>query len=368
MRENSPSRGFAGRALSWLLPFLVISAAYLYTFPQPNIFYAGVVLLHALGGVVTAILLIPALFRLLREGSFVARAGWLLVAAGAVLGIILIKTGTPRTEWKWLYFHIVISLIGVGLLIADKLRPARMVVFECRNFCSSRSNLPGLTRRSRLRRALHARKLADARPHPESRHAARQHERRRRWTRGRVLPQFRAGLRQAENSQQVLHGVRLLQALPRRHLQPVVQFGASFFFVQQSVVSQVDRVHAGYDRHQAFEMVRRMPRSGRALQRVDGYSDQADRASAGIAGWPGLHDVPLHRQREEHDGPGRIFIWSIPSCTSWPPRRIPWRAPARFPDPAESRAAPPRVPQAVHANADRGILFHRATRCISTCR
>jgi hypothetical protein len=117
MRENSPSGGFAGRALSWLLPFLVISAAYLYTFPQPNIFYAGVVLLHALGGVLTAILLIPALFRLLREGSFVARAGWLLVAAGAVLGIILIKTGTPRTEWKWLYFHILISLIGVGFLI-----------------------------------------------------------------------------------------------------------------------------------------------------------------------------------------------------------------------------------------------------------
>ncbi len=121
MRENSPSGDFATRALSWLLPFLVISAAYLYTFPQPNIFYAGVVLLHALGGVVTAILLVPALFRLLRDANFLARAGWLLAAAGAVLGVILIKTGTPRTEWKWLYLHIMISLLGVGLLIADKL-------------------------------------------------------------------------------------------------------------------------------------------------------------------------------------------------------------------------------------------------------
>jgi Flp pilus assembly protein TadD len=121
MRENLPSRGFGGRALSWLLPFLVISAAYLYTFPQPNIFYAGVVLLHAAAGVVTAILLVLALVRLLREGSFLARVGWLLVAAGAVLGIVLIKTGTPRTEWKWLYLHIVISLLGVGLLIAAKL-------------------------------------------------------------------------------------------------------------------------------------------------------------------------------------------------------------------------------------------------------
>ena len=120
MRQNSPSHDFTGRALSWLLPFLLISAAYLYAFPQPTVFYAGVVLLHAFSGVVAAVLLVPALIRLLRNGSFLARAGWLLVAAGAVLGLILIKTGTPRTEWKWLYLHIVISLVGVGLLIADQ--------------------------------------------------------------------------------------------------------------------------------------------------------------------------------------------------------------------------------------------------------
>ena len=121
MREASSSEGFVSRALSWLLLFLFVSAAYLYTFPQPNIIYAGVVLLHALGGVVAAILLALLLIRLLREGSILAGAGWLLVAAGAILGLILIKTGTPRMEWKWLYFHIVISLAGVALLIADKL-------------------------------------------------------------------------------------------------------------------------------------------------------------------------------------------------------------------------------------------------------
>jgi Flp pilus assembly protein TadD len=80
-----------------------------------------VVLLHALAGVIAAILLVPALFRLLRNGSILERAGWLIIAAGAVLGLILIKTGTPRTEWKWLYLHIVISLVGAGLLIANKL-------------------------------------------------------------------------------------------------------------------------------------------------------------------------------------------------------------------------------------------------------
>jgi Flp pilus assembly protein TadD len=107
------------RVLAGLLIFLVASAAYLYTFPQPNVFYAVMVLLHALGGGIAAILLIAFLFRLLRGGTFISRLGWLLTVAGAVLGLILIKTGTPRTEWNWLYLHIVISLAGAGILFAE---------------------------------------------------------------------------------------------------------------------------------------------------------------------------------------------------------------------------------------------------------
>ena len=107
------------RLLSWLVALLAISAAYLYAFPQPNIPYAGVVLLHAAGGVLATILLIPLLLRLVSSGSIPVRAGWLLVAAGAVTGLILIKTGTPRSEWNKLYLHIVFSLAGIGLLVAD---------------------------------------------------------------------------------------------------------------------------------------------------------------------------------------------------------------------------------------------------------
>ena len=118
MPGTTTSGGFANRILLWLVWFLVLCAAYLYTFPQPNIFYAVVVLLHALGGVVAAILLIPTLLRLLRSGSLASRGGWLLIAASAVLGLILIKTGTPRSEWSKLYLHIVTSLAGVSLLIA----------------------------------------------------------------------------------------------------------------------------------------------------------------------------------------------------------------------------------------------------------
>src|SRR6202043_1949278 len=117
MREMQTS-GFVGRALSWLVLFLAISAAYLYALPQPNLFYAGMVLLHAVGGVLAAIFLVPMFFRLLRTGSLSSRVGWLLIAVGAVVGLILIKTGTPRTEWNKLYLHILTSVVGVGLLFA----------------------------------------------------------------------------------------------------------------------------------------------------------------------------------------------------------------------------------------------------------
>src|SRR5207253_61559 len=65
----------SSRAFSALLVFLVVSATYLYTFPQPNIFYAVIVLLHATTGVVAAVMLAIFFFRLLRNGSFAALAG-----------------------------------------------------------------------------------------------------------------------------------------------------------------------------------------------------------------------------------------------------------------------------------------------------
>jgi hypothetical protein len=118
MLENSTSGSFAGRALSWLVVFLVFSAFYLYAFPQANVFYACIVLLHTLTGVLLAVFLVPSLLRLLRTGSITSRAGWLLITVGAVVGLILIKTGTSRAEWNKLYLHILISMAGIGLLVA----------------------------------------------------------------------------------------------------------------------------------------------------------------------------------------------------------------------------------------------------------
>ena len=120
MPDTKQSTGFfASRGLPGFLIFLFISAAYLYTFPQPNVLYAVVVLLHAVAGVITAVLLAFLLARQFRNGSIPARLGWTLLAAGAVVGLILIKTGTPRVEWNLLYAHIVLSFAGAGIVFAE---------------------------------------------------------------------------------------------------------------------------------------------------------------------------------------------------------------------------------------------------------
>ena len=117
------SRSFAySRVLPALLGFLAVSAVYLYSFPQPNVFYALIVLLHALAGLIVTILIFIFFVRLMREATWTARAGWLLLACGAGIGTALIKMGTSRPEWNWLYAHILLSLAGAGFLLSDRLR------------------------------------------------------------------------------------------------------------------------------------------------------------------------------------------------------------------------------------------------------
>jgi len=106
-------------ALAPMLVFLFFSAIYLYAFPQPNVVYAIVVLLHAAVGLVATVYLAILLLRLLRQGSILARLGWLLITSAGILGVALIKAGTSRPEWNWVYLHIALALAGSGLLVAD---------------------------------------------------------------------------------------------------------------------------------------------------------------------------------------------------------------------------------------------------------
>jgi len=101
------------------LLFLFFSAIYLYAFPQANVFYAGMVLAHAVVGLITSIYLLVLLFGLLRRASWVGRLGWLLLAMSAVSGIVLVKVGALRADYNLFYTHILLGLTGAGVLFAD---------------------------------------------------------------------------------------------------------------------------------------------------------------------------------------------------------------------------------------------------------
>ena len=95
---------------------LAASAVYLYSFPSANIPYILVVLFHVGAGIFLTALLLPFLWKLLRTSTLGARIGWLLLAVGAVIGVVLIFTGTPLPMKKLLYAHIFLCVLGVTFL------------------------------------------------------------------------------------------------------------------------------------------------------------------------------------------------------------------------------------------------------------
>jgi tetratricopeptide (TPR) repeat protein len=101
---------------SILVLVLTLSAIYLYAFPSATIIYGGGVLLHAGAGIVLAVLLIPILRTVFRDCSFAEKCGWMLLAAGTILGLALIKIGTPNRFKMWLYLHIALCAAGVLIL------------------------------------------------------------------------------------------------------------------------------------------------------------------------------------------------------------------------------------------------------------
>jgi len=106
----------------WLgrgLLFLALTAGYLYAFPAPTLFYESLVLLHVAAGIAFALLVLWLLFTCLGSVPFLARLGWLFLAGGGILGLILIRIGTPSRLTSWLYAHIALSVVGTLLVAAS---------------------------------------------------------------------------------------------------------------------------------------------------------------------------------------------------------------------------------------------------------
>jgi tetratricopeptide (TPR) repeat protein len=107
---------FGKQWLSRSLVALGLSAVYLYGYPSATISYFVVDLFHVAIGIILTVFLLFYLFRLLRQESPLARAGWASLAVGALLGIVLIKIGTPLRLKPWLYAHIALCVIGTLFL------------------------------------------------------------------------------------------------------------------------------------------------------------------------------------------------------------------------------------------------------------
>ena len=111
------------------------------------------------------------------------------------------------------------------------------------------------------------------------------------------------------------------------------------------------------DRHEAVEVVRRLPRPGGAVQRHDGHAHQADRRTARSAGRARLHGVPLDRRRWTARWARAASRWSIRRSRAGGEREARHALAARLHHEAEPRAAPARVPEAVHEGADGRVLL-----------
>ena len=107
-----------GRWISRGLIALTASAVYLYAFPSATITYGTVVLFHVGVGLLFTLVLLAFLLGLLRRSAPLARCGWLLVAAGAALGVALTFVGTANRLKPWLYAHIFLCVAGAVLVAA----------------------------------------------------------------------------------------------------------------------------------------------------------------------------------------------------------------------------------------------------------
>jgi tetratricopeptide (TPR) repeat protein len=106
------------RILPGLIAFLFLSATYLFAFPQANLLYPAIVILHVVVGILATIIVVKKVFSAVSKRLLMEDAGWAVFTAAGVLGVVLIYTGTSRAEARFLYAHILVSLLAVVWLVA----------------------------------------------------------------------------------------------------------------------------------------------------------------------------------------------------------------------------------------------------------
>ena len=110
-----------------------MSAIYLYAWPAPNVFYAGVVLFHVGLGVLFCIGGLRLLPTAMRQPAIVKLATLVLIV-GAALGLALIYTGASRPYTKLLLSHGAVSCAGGRTAGGMVVQPAQGIERAARGF------------------------------------------------------------------------------------------------------------------------------------------------------------------------------------------------------------------------------------------
>ena len=148
----------------------------------------------------------------------------------------------------------------------------------------------------------------------------------------------------------------VLRQLPQGHLRAVEVFHAPLRLVQQPVLPEVHRVHAGRGGNAPEQMVRGLSRSRRLLQRPLRPAHQGTDRYAGSAGRARLHVVPRHRARGQHHGQRRFHRGvSAAARTGLQQEQVHPRH-RLLPDLSQPQAAQGHLHEAVHAGAIGRVL------------
>jgi Flp pilus assembly protein TadD len=119
--KNKPPSRHRSRlrtVLLLVLFVLFVTAGYIFAWPAANVSYYAAVVVHLIAGLVFVAGLAFFLRSVLREESPAHRIGWILLAIGGTLGIVLIFTGARKSDWPWLYAHIGSCVAGGALLLS----------------------------------------------------------------------------------------------------------------------------------------------------------------------------------------------------------------------------------------------------------
>ena len=255
----------------WIAIFflvLLVNTAYIAAFSSATVFYMANVLLHLGLGVVLSMAVV---FTINKRRDLIAGApialGFFLLAL--IFGAVLAWRGNVYANLWLLWSHIAAAALGVLALIPYVWKQASSsgagwLQFRKGFALASRTSVCAAGPDDRIPQSV----PRPAQPDHKSPGGAGLHGWRRRWPPIPVLPRIRENERRRNHPLEFLHGFGHLRRVPQENLRGMEEFLTPFRFVQQPVLSQSHREHAGHSgNHEGEQVVRGLPRSRRILQR-----------------------------------------------------------------------------------------------------